>query len=94
MFIRVNADLFPSIAGDIVPDAGDINMLGKTPYVNDHALTKNYVRRIANNHCVNEVASPILQVVSSKKKFEVTSAYQIAVNNSIHFTHLRLLHGS
>jgi hypothetical protein len=33
LFIHVNVDLFPSIAGDIVPDAHDINMLGKTPYV-------------------------------------------------------------
>ncbi len=43
---------------------------------------------------MNEVASPIFQVVSSKKKFEVTSAYQIAGKNSIHFTHLCLLDGS
>jgi hypothetical protein len=93
-FIRINTDLFPSIAGDIVPDARDTDILGKTPFVNDHALTKNYVRRLANNISVNEVASPIFQVASSQKKFEVTTAHRIAGKNSIHFTHLRLLNGS
>ena len=31
LFFRVNAALFPSIAGDIVPDTGDPDMLGETP---------------------------------------------------------------
>ena len=39
-FFCVNATLFPSIAGDIVPDARDTNVLGETPFVNDHALTQ------------------------------------------------------
>ncbi len=69
-------------------------MLAEPPCVNAPALTKKYVCRLANNRSVIKVASPIFQVVSLQKKFEVLVAHWIAVKNSIHFTHLCLLDGS
>jgi hypothetical protein len=55
-------------------------------------LTKEYVSCIAGNQCVANVDAPIFQVVSTRKKFEV-SVSKIE-RNAIHFTHLCLLDGS
>jgi hypothetical protein len=88
-FIHMHPVLFPPIGGDIVPDMFDDRRGdAKTPT----SLTKEYVSRIAGNQCVANVDAPNFQVVSTRKKFEV-SVSKIE-QNAIHFTHICLLDGS
>jgi hypothetical protein len=87
--IHAHPDLFPPIGGDIVPDVFDDRRSdAKTPT----SLTKEYVSSIASNQCVANVDALIFQVVSTRKKFEV-SVSKIE-QNAIHFTHICLLDGS
>ena len=55
-------------------------------------LAKEFVSHIAGNQCVAHIDATIFQVVSTRKKFEV-SVSKIE-KNSIHFTHLHILDGS
>ena len=88
-FIHANPDKFPPIVGDCLPDVVDDRRdNAKSPVT----LTKEFVSRIAGNQCVAHIDAPIFQVVSTRKKFEV-SVSKIE-KNSIHFTHLRILDGS
>jgi hypothetical protein len=92
LFTRANVSIFSSIAGDNLPDAC-ANALLEESHRTTPSLTKNYVSRLAKYQSVIDNPSPIFQVVSTQKKFEVSAALQ-AGKNSIHFTHIRILDGS
>ena len=92
MFIQANAGIFPSIAGDNISDACANASLEESCHTTP-SLTKNYVSRLAKYQSVIGDQSPMFQVVSTQKKFELSAALQ-AGKNSIHFTHIRILNGS
>ncbi len=91
-FIPANADLFPSIAGDNIPDAHGPATFDE-PHGNAPSLTKTNVSCLAKYCSVNEDAFPIFQVVSLQKKFKVSMALS-AGKNSINVMHICILDGS